>query len=322
MIDSVAFYRGWGPLTALAETWPELKIINCSEVNWSTLRQGQIVYVQRPSTDSYLKIIKMAKLNGKKVWVDFDDDLLNVPQSNSRNIHFLKDETKEIIKTALSLSDLVTVSTQALLESFAQYAGRIEILPNGYDKRLYPYRAKKLPPRKKIIFWRGSETHDDDLMQATADLINASSLHPEYEWAFIGFPFWHTIQEFKRKGIKHHVVPVMDPVFYFKFIYEMRPSIQVVPLSDNPFNRAKSNIAWIEGTHAGAIVVAPDFPEWQKPGVVPYGYGATLYEQLKRAFAIGDDGSLGRSENYIEENLLLDKINLKRKELIQSLLCE
>jgi hypothetical protein len=44
----------------------------------------------------------------------------------------------------------------------------------------------------------------------------------------------------------------------------------MVPLHVSDFNRAKSNIGWIEAVHAGAITVAPDFQEWRRPGVINY----------------------------------------------------
>ena len=46
--------------------------------------------------------------------------------------------------------------------------------------------------------------------------------------------------------------------------------LAVVPLKDNLFNHAKSNLAWIEATCAGAMTLAPDWPEWRRPGVSNY----------------------------------------------------
>jgi hypothetical protein len=84
-----------------------------------------------------------------------------------------------------------------------------------------------------------------------------------------------------------------------------------VPLVDNEFNRAKSNIAWLEGTWAGAKTIASDLPEFNKPGVTVYKPG----ELPRNNFT--PDSEI--SWDYISKNLTLDLINASREHILDTL---
>ena len=319
IVDSCSFYRGWGPITALCNKFEGFEVKHVAEVNWAVFRQFDVVYVQRPSTQSYVKIIELAKLNQKKIWIDYDDNLFSVPVDNPSHGAMDKKEVKECIIQSLRMADLVTVSTEALKRVLSFHNNNVHVIPNGYDKSLFSYAENK-PHRQKTILWRGSSTHANDLMEVTPQIVNVAKAYPDYSWAFIGEPFWYTVQEIK-KVTNAVCIKTQDPIYYFKTIYDLAPTVQIAPLSDNEFNRAKSNIAWIEGTHAGAVVVAPDFPEWDMPGVNNYDHSLqyTLENVLKCQSKV-NASDLDCAKRYIDEYLLLDIINKKRVELIKSIL--
>jgi hypothetical protein len=314
--DAISFYRGWGPITALSKLWPVLNVEYCTEINWATLRKCDILLVQRPSVSSYVQIIEMAKLNGKKVWIDYDDDLFNVPRDNPAFKVYDAKETRANVERALTIADLVTVSTTALQKLYGRYNG-VHVVPNAYDKRLFPYR-NTIPPRDNVILWRGSRTHDQDLFEIVDDIIQIGKAYPEYKWVFVGEPSALVLNRLEKEHIRFEEIPVLDPIAYFRRIYDLRPMIQIVPLVDNLFNRAKSNIAWIEATHAGAICVAKDLPEFNLPGCQKYrndGFAGTVHSMMSKTSYLVEE-----SWEHIERHLLLDTVNTLRKRLIESLL--
>ena len=80
--DGTSLYRGWGPLSRIKKHLPEVEFIVANTVDWSVLINCDGAFLQRPFTEGHLKICEMIKNMGIKLWVDYDDDLLNVPRSN------------------------------------------------------------------------------------------------------------------------------------------------------------------------------------------------------------------------------------------------
>ena len=91
-----------------------------------------------------------------------------------------------------------------------------------------------------------------------------------------------------------------------------------VPLIEDGMNRCKSNIAWIEATAAGAVTIAPDWVEWQKPGVLNYNGLDEFKSMLMRPL---DDAPerWAASRDYIMENLTLNKVNEQRARIVREL---
>ena len=96
-------------------------------------------------------------------------------------------------------------------------------------------------------------------------------------------------------------------------VFPGRPKRAITPLCDTPFNRAKSNISWIESTVAGAVCVAPDFPEWNRPGIINYGPTRPFKDAVLEALEVANHGFENKkSEEFIRENLMLSTVNQKR----------
>ncbi len=116
-------------------------------------------------------------------------------------------------------------------------------------------------------------------------------------------------------------------------IHRLQPAIMIVPLVDNDFNRAKSNIAWLEGCFAGAAVIAPDFPEFQRPGVLNYSSPEQFGDVLGNAMIgnydlkkLSEDGwahirkyELLTHRNQIRVNALKDLLNREKETRDQKL---
>jgi len=105
------------------------------------------------------------------------------------------------------------------------------------------------------------------------------------------------------------------------------PWVSVVPLEDTAFNRAKSNLAWIEATCAGALTLAPMWPDWLKPGVFTYDglkgglkpFDSALRVILSKFEDAEFQARVQASRDYIRENLLLDTVNARRWEIVNRL---
>lgn len=320
----------------------DLTLLVGQMVNWATLKACDAVFLQRPATEDHVRIVDMAKANGKPVWIDYDDWLYSVPQSNRASRLYNNPKIQNNMSKMLAKADVVTVSTPYLGELIRNILKRIAkgsqtetdlllnpdkvvVVPNAYDLDIMSSLDEKASHQRKHMAWRGSGTHDKDLLGVTEAIASCVSRNKTWTYSFIGEPFWLSMERLDEaagegnQNIK--VVETIDPIEYLAFLKTTLPAVMIVPLDDCPFNRAKSNIAWIEATHAGAVTIAPDFEEWHRPGIINYTDAADFEAKLD-SFLRGEmDGNYlwSLSRDYVREKLTLDTVNLVRESVLRKL---
>src|ERR1035437_9869971 len=97
----------------------------------------------------------------------------------------------------------------------------------------------------------------------------------------------------------------------------------IVPLVDSEFNRAKSNIAWLEGTYAGAAVVARSLPEFGVPGCIHYEDPKEFSNVVRDALASSErrKSAVRKSWSHISKaGLHLSDVNHIRQEVLNDLI--
>lgn len=348
--DGTSFYRAMGPLQALDAEREDFSFEVPQQINWAYLRASDGVFMQRPFRPEHIKLIQMTKAHGKPVWIDYDDDLFTVPLSNPTHKVYGEKSVANNILTCITQADIISVSTVCLQDKLQRILAQISkagdknekvpfrnfdpekvvLVPNAYDEKMFGYSFrdwnKPVPDASLTVLWRGSSTHDADLWEYTEPMARVFSRHGKLNgnaWTMnlIGSPFWLTMREMEREGVPPEqiiVTPTMDPIDYMMYLKKIKPAAVIVPLLDDPFNRSKSNVAWLEATHAGAVVLAPDWEEWRRPGILNYkdkedfahmfsGILMGLYDREKL---------VQQSRDYIAEHLTLTKVNRLRSEIL------
>jgi len=73
--------------------------------------------------------------------------------------------------------------------------------------------------------------------------------------------------------------------------------------------------------YSGAVTIAPDMPEWRRPGITTYKTPDEFETKINELMS--DEklrcNNFDLSLEYINENLLLSKVNRKRIEVIEQL---
>jgi hypothetical protein len=342
--DGTSYYRAYGIFPHLKKLFEDDGIrfdlhpyLEGGGYTWADLLSYDWIFLQRPSLDASkrIKLIEFCKRLKKKIWIDFDDNLFALPMEN-RVYDDITKEVKDSMFLVLNMADVITVSTPALKESFEKIGvkARIEVIPNAWDFELNGFadsfnEIKQLPPPQQTkvkYLWRGSETHWMDLMGAGEAIMGAiGELQNKVMWAWMGYnPVFLT----ENVPIEWWSYSKGEDIFeYFRNLKMYAPQVLFFPLRDNHLNRSKSNIAWMEATFAGAVCIAPNWPEWRKPGVINYKDEADLEQKLKNTYQLSFN-EVGKpnishfweeSSDYIRENLSLDIVNLKRKQILQGL---
>lgn len=316
--DAISLYRGIGPLSHLRRIVPNLEFVDGREWNWVNLSMVDAVYISRPYLKNELDLILMAKELKVPIWVDYDDNLFQIPHSNPAVIHY-DIEAQKRIQEIVAVADVVTVSTDHLNKTIFSLTRNANIytVPNAWPDHIIPFFEASFP-RQNVISWRGSKTHDDDLMQAHQMISMVEKEFVDVNFAFFGEPFWQTVK--LLPDTRYKWFRPVEPLKYLKQLFKLSPKIHFVPLRNNEFNQSKSNIAWIEATYAGATVIAPDMPEWRKPGVINYDNSESgICYAMRQALDMNLEAEFRSSKSYIEENLMLSNVNFKRKEILENL---
>lgn len=298
LVDQCSFYRLIGPYAEFRNEC-HVRAISTESLKTEDLWLTDVVVFGRPSTELSLSCISKARELDKHVIVDYDDDFFNFPDYHPSSERFTSIKQRRVLEQIGMLASVMTVSTKAIALSWFAYTGEIKVIPNAFNDSLYALPVTNNND-SDVIVWRGSSTHRKDL-----ELLEDSRMKIH----FLG----NVSHEMKKRfpnAVFHPYMPMRD---YFKTLRGLRPKLFLVPLQDHLFNHAKSNCAWIEATHAGALTLASVVAEFKQPGVFSSSFSAAHIEQLM---------GLDLSEHYSQTlNAIphLSVVNCERRSLLHSL---
>lgn len=310
--DGTSYYRAVVPFNALHLEGKINFDFTLAEqvIDWDNLSRYDTIFFQRPYSMQHVQNCINAKLMNKKVVIDYDDYLFGLQKDNSLYKVYSTEQAAKNMTYMLNNADVIMCSTQYLAELLMQKTDRhqrFKVVENALDDSFLKIGSFATGDG---IMYRGAQSHRNDLKSVAPQMINVGKHHPI---SFFGFE-----PKFITSKIDYFHYPFTGILRFYDNIRNGLWQVMVVPLCDNDFNRAKSNIAWIEGTFAGAAILAPWTQEWDIPGITNYK-DAEHFEALLRMM-INDKGYCEekwvQSKDYINENLLLSWVNKKRLETL------
>ena len=315
---AISWYRVAGVLNKLKRIDPSIKAELAAELNWDILMDTDILFLSNPYELSQYQAAMMAKELNVKIWIDYDDDVLNIPPTHPDYKYFSSFGIKENIWRTLEVADVVTVTTEALKESILEYNKNVVIIENAFNNFNYTL-PDEYNDDSESFMWRGGHTHWDDLVTVVQSLMQISTTNPEWHFDFLAKEI--DVRHITRFIPNSFYTGEMPLLVCFQTMRIKKPGIFIHPLVDNQFNRAKSNISWIEATAAGAMCIMPDLPEFCKPGVVTYkdndGFLKEVNYYMKHPEARAE--KFHESREYIMNKLCLSTVNEKRYDVIKNL---
>jgi hypothetical protein len=268
--DANSFWRCMGPMSYMAKhSGGEISIYlppNGVQIQWDRLAEFDLIFLHRPCRREDVVLMRMAKLLNIPVWSDYDDWLFHLPAWNPSVLIYHNPEVQENMALCIATTDILSVSSIALQTEFQKINPNTVLIPNAYRSDLYPFRQSEVPERNPVFVWRGTNTHDGDLLSVASAFPKLS-----HKTQFLGGPAYSVLCQMNAE--KYEKIDPVDPMIYWRAIYQRAPKAWLNPLDDCFFNRCKSNISWIEAIHSGAVCVAPNLPEWRQPGVITYEPG-------------------------------------------------
>ena len=251
----------------------------------------------------------------KKLVTECDDWLFDVPPYNvASNPYRPNSEKEQIAWDQFNLSDAIIVSTSFLKENLGeQFPGKkIHIVPNSIDFDRWDNAVPDggLEPKKEglvRIGYSGCANHSGDMEIVKPVLLALLDEYPNLEVIIAqDMGAFSDITHPRFKVLKRWA----NIIDYPAMVKGWDLDIGIAPLRDNSFNRAKSNLRWLEYSAMGVPTVASavrPFVESIVPGIDGVlcrskqdwyfnlksmienkehrqGVGAAAYQRVKRDF--------------------------------------
>jgi hypothetical protein len=245
--DGCATYRSVGPLNQLGFPYsinPRLPFLN-----------HETIFFQRPWHLAHLDLVTTAKALGRRVIIDWDDDLTNLPPTHPFFTQFNTDNrTHEIA----ALADHIITSTPHLASTLASHISPnipITVIPNAIDPAFRKFATNRPAPNiRPIAIWRGSATHEQDILAHEHLITDTAKTH---EIIFIGAKPPPRFSRFTH-------IESLPYEQYMVFLHYCRPDLFIIPLEDHPFNHSKSDVCAQEAFAVGARIVHSGVGEYAK----------------------------------------------------------
>lgn len=209
---------------------------------------------------------------------EIDDALWAVP-AWSYHAPYIPHDIEERIAKAVTLCDVITVSTRTLGKEMRRICGDsvpVRVVPNmlgqpEFDWAAASRAAARRPHAKPRIGWGGGISHTGDLalIKTLMEQIGA-----QVEWVFLGM---------KPEGVS---VPVefhqgVSCQQYLPTLAGLDLDLMLAPLEDNLFNRCKSNLRLIEAGACHYPVIASPVEPYVE-GNPPVRYANTPEEWIEQ----------------------------------------
>ena len=223
------------------------------------LAEADIVLVQRgfPQDQDAMAAIR----ESGKPWAFEMDDLLwlDLPENNPHREYFR--QLSPLLAQALRDCDAAITSSTALGAEMERLAADVHVVPNLLDPRLWADAPEPPEDGPVVIAYAGTATHATDLVLMEDVLERIARVHGDkVAFHFLGCatPRLAALPNVRVSEFSH------DYAAYARTLASAGIHIALAPLEDNPFNRAKSAIKWLEYSACHCAGVYADLPPYQQ----------------------------------------------------------
>lgn len=273
---------------------------------------ADIVVFHRPDHPNTLEIAKMLKQAGKKIVFDNDDTFIpdsGVPtQVEDLNGKAKLKEMHDTMNEFMKLADMVTTTTDFLADEYYQINPNVKVLPNMVDPEDWdePQRNEGDKVRIGMIGSVASNKNYENIIPLLekyqdddrVELVMMGMPKQAHYDKFINNAYREEMKFWKDYNVElHHFVPQNE---YNEAVNDLLLDIMLIPRHDSYFNRAKSNIKFLEASMLEIPVIAQGFADGRSP------YQGKDEDYLKLAFT---------PEDWINQTEELIKSKKQRREM-------
>jgi glycosyltransferase involved in cell wall biosynthesis len=294
--------------------WPE-HLLNAHQkmiVHGSTVmvldpnyyRGVKAVRIQRQATSHQLQFVKhlkeISKQAGFKIIYEIDDLVFSedIPEYNKFKPAFTDPSIRKNCQEIMELCDEVTVTCEFMRDYYKEKTKNqnVTIIPN-YPPKWWMgnfYNEKKISEnydlyaKKPRILYAGSGAHFDvenrvgqqDDFAHVCEII--AKTHDKFQWVFLGaFPL--PLHPYVKAG-KLEFHPWETLYRYPEKIAKLNINMMVAPLQDNTFNKAKSDLKYIEASCYGLPIACQDLVTYSE-APIKFKTGDEMIAQIEETLS-------------------------------------
>jgi glycosyltransferase involved in cell wall biosynthesis len=317
---SLNYYADYSGCGFWRMIWPE-HLLNAHQkmiVHGSTVmvlepsyyRGIKTVRIQRQATSHQLEFVrhlkKISEQAGFKLIYEIDDLVFSedIPEYNKFKPAFTDPQIRKNCQEIMEMCDEITVTCNFMRDYYKSKTRNqnVTVIPN-YPPKWWMgnfYSEKRISENfdayeeKPRILYAGSGAHFDvdnrvNQNDDFAHVINTvAKTVDKYQWVFLGaFPL--RLQELVRAGkIEFH--PWAQLYNYPEKIYNLKINMMVAPLQDSTFNKAKSDLKYIEASCFGLPIACQDLCTYED-APIKFRTGDEMIDQI--------DATLSKKGKYM-----------------------
>ena len=330
-LNYVADYGGCGYWRCI---WPEylLNVDGKCMVHTSTVmyqdpnyyKTIKAVKFQRQAAPHQRKFIeyikKLSNDFGFRIIYEIDDIPFreDIPDYNKHKHAFTSDEIRENIQAIMETCGNMSVTCDFMKEYFASKLDpsvKIDVIPNFIPKfwigNFYnrakieeDYERQKNKPR---ICWAGSGAHIDvdNRIKGKDDFYHINEVVRktvnDFKWVFFG-GISRDLADLARSG-KVEFIPWANLYNYPERLYTANINMFIAPLSDNNFNKSKSDLKYLEACALGLPIACQDLCTY-KDAPIKFKTGDEMIDRIKE--------TLSSERNFIKASVAGRNVAEKR----------
>ena len=337
-LNYYADYSGCGHWRMI---WPEqvMNAHNKAVVHGTTVMnvdpryytQTKAVRIQRQATPQQLEFVKflrkLADANNFRLIYEIDDICFHedIPDYNKYKTAFTDPKIRQSAQEMMEICDEITVTCPFMRDYYASKTNNknVTVIPNfmpkfwiggksDINRTMESYEKNKRKPR---ILYAGSGAHFDvenrtkfrDDFEHVNDVIRRTV--DKYQWVFLGahpLPIRDLIQNGK---IEFH--PWKRLYEYGQGLYDLNVNMIVAPLQDSTFNKAKSDLKYIEACALGLPIACQDLCTYEN-APIKFRTGDEMINQIENTLKDRKryKSLCKKASQYAETRWLEDDINI------------
>lgn len=287
-------------------------------------QDADIVVFHRPEDPKKLELARLLKKQGKKIVMD-NDDTYKDTGSVKLNTWFNEERVKrglagvnKIVDQFVIEADLITTTTEFLADEYRKLNKNVAVLPNCVDPFYFddPLRNETDVVRIGIT---GSLGMSSDL-DVLSPIIKHYEHDPRVKIVFFSLQANRDANPMITKAYEHEYNfldsvdvewhPLVDANVYYDKINSLKLDIMIIPRADNDFNRAKSNLKFLESSMFEIPCVAQSFPDGKSP------YEVNPEDAKHMLLATDTESFISQIERLIQDKDLRRKIGREAKEYV------
>jgi glycosyltransferase involved in cell wall biosynthesis len=242
-------------------------------------KASDVVVFHRPEDSRKLELARLLKKLGKKIVMD-NDDTYKQEGGIKLNTYFNKERVErglgsvnKIVDAFIVEADLVTTTTEWLADEYRKLNVNVAVLPNCVDPFYFEEPLKNETEVVRIgITGSIGMSYDLDVL---APIIKHYEHDPRVKIVFFSLPANRESNPISYKAYEYEYNfldsvevewhPLVDADLYYNKINSLKLDIMLIPRADNYFNRAKSNLKFLEASMFEIPVIASGFTDGKSP---------------------------------------------------------